>query len=169
MDTPAIAPKYRFIRERLGFTRYTTTLGADDGRIGIPVDYIVSIVPSIYIRLTSVRTNQPQPECLLFAMISQNSLIHHLNAFTKHHPYVPILLAVCSVLVTLKWLVPEKPKLPLPPGPKPKPLIGNLLDMPPSHMWLKLTEWKKVYGVFISGSKGVSRETNHMHSFLKAT
>ncbi|KAF5379921.1 hypothetical protein D9757_007237 [Collybiopsis confluens] len=33
-----------------------------------------------------------------------------------------------------------------PPGPKPLPVIGNLLDIPTERPWLRYTEWGKVYG-----------------------
>lgn len=36
--------------------------------------------------------------------------------------------------------------IPLPPGPKPWPLIGNVKDMPTSHEWEKFKEWSNVYG-----------------------
>ncbi|KAF8880413.1 cytochrome P450 [Infundibulicybe gibba] len=36
-------------------------------------------------------------------------------------------------------------RLPLPPGPKPKPLIGNALDIPTQAGWLTYTEWAKTY------------------------
>ncbi|PFH47987.1 hypothetical protein AMATHDRAFT_66464 [Amanita thiersii Skay4041] len=35
--------------------------------------------------------------------------------------------------------------LPLPPGPKGWPIIGNLLDMPPKFEWMKYHEWCKEY------------------------
>ena len=36
--------------------------------------------------------------------------------------------------------------LPLPPGPKGYPLIGNLLDLPLDRAWLVYDEWSKIYG-----------------------
>jgi len=39
----------------------------------------------------------------------------------------------------------------LPPGPPPKPLLGNLLDLPPadSAPWLKWSEWAEAYGEYL--------------------
>ena len=36
--------------------------------------------------------------------------------------------------------------LPLPPGPKGYPLIGNLFDMPADKPWVVYDEWRKTYG-----------------------
>ena len=36
--------------------------------------------------------------------------------------------------------------LPLPPGPKPLPFIGNVLDMPQDKPWLKFKEMSQKYG-----------------------
>ena len=35
----------------------------------------------------------------------------------------------------------------LPPGPPRMALIGNVLDMPKSHLWEKAAEWRKEYGM----------------------
>jgi hypothetical protein len=39
-----------------------------------------------------------------------------------------------------------KHRLPLPPGPKPLPLLGNFLDLPTSHEYRTYTLWGKEYG-----------------------
>ena len=36
--------------------------------------------------------------------------------------------------------------LPLPPGPKGFPLIGNVFDMPVEKAWVVYDEWRKTYG-----------------------
>jgi hypothetical protein len=40
----------------------------------------------------------------------------------------------------------KRPRLPLPPGPKGLPLIGNLLDIPKDKPWETYNEWSKQYG-----------------------
>ncbi|KAI0066611.1 cytochrome P450 [Artomyces pyxidatus] len=36
-----------------------------------------------------------------------------------------------------------------PPGPRPLPLIGNLLDVPKEHQWFTFTEWARKYGEIV--------------------
>ncbi|EIW87255.1 cytochrome P450 [Coniophora puteana RWD-64-598 SS2] len=49
-------------------------------------------------------------------------------------------------LFLLRELYTRTSMLPFPPGPKPWPLIGNLLDMPSSSPWITFAAWKKQYG-----------------------
>ena len=49
----------------------------------------------------------------------------------------------------------------IPPGPRPLPVIGNLLDMPTSHEWLRFAEWGHSYGQYHS----VTLETHAMALF----
>lgn len=61
---------------------------------------------------------------------------------------VPILLAALASVVILWRLVGStKRSLPLPPGPKPKPLIGCLLEWPTDNKeWEVFREWHEQYG-----------------------
>ena len=47
--------------------------------------------------------------------------------------------------------------LPLPPGPKGYPLIGNLFDMPAKKPWVVYDEWRKIYGKTFFIIDGLSR------------
>jgi hypothetical protein len=39
--------------------------------------------------------------------------------------------------------------LPYPPGPKPKPIVGNLYDIPAQTPWVTYASWKERYGMRI--------------------
>ena len=51
-----------------------------------------------------------------------------------------------SALFILKKLFSKKPVAPSPPGPPPKPLLGNLLDMPSEKEWLTFADWGQKWG-----------------------
>ncbi|KIJ57255.1 hypothetical protein M422DRAFT_238853 [Sphaerobolus stellatus SS14] len=56
--------------------------------------------------------------------------------------YAWILAAASFIYYFLK----DRHKLPLPPGPKPLPLVGNVFDMPTSYQYIKYAEWGDKYG-----------------------
>lgn len=60
----------------------------------------------------------------------------------------PLAVGLPVVALVLVVLSRRRSSLPTPPGPPPKPLLGNMLDMPPADgsPWLKYSEWAKTYG-----------------------
>jgi hypothetical protein len=75
----------------------------------------------------------------------------------------PVLLVLLAILlspfVSRILRRPRSPhaRLPLPPGPKPLPLLGNVLDMPKEHEYLTYAEWGGVYG-----KSGLARMVMHL-------
>ncbi|KAJ7512087.1 cytochrome P450 [Mycena galericulata] len=60
---------------------------------------------------------------------------------------IVVLGATGIVLKTIwSWSRSATRGLPYPPGPKPKPIIGNMLDIPQSFPWLTYSDWAKQYG-----------------------
>jgi hypothetical protein len=59
-------------------------------------------------------------------------------------------LALCVAVLACahKTTVKIRRGLPLPPGPAPLPLVGNLFDIPITRSWLTLAEWAKTYGEY---------------------
>jgi len=56
-----------------------------------------------------------------------------------------------SLVVVLRWTHRRDYPLPLPPGPRPLPFLGNALQVDTTRPWLTYTAWGKVYGWWISG------------------
>lgn len=92
------------------------------------------------INLAHVRAFRP-----IFPPMPVNSSIMGL---LETYPY-QTLTAILLGYVLFKQLKKDRsnPKgLPLPPGPKGYPLIGNLFDLPVNKAWLVYDEWSKTYG-----------------------
>ena len=82
-----------------------------------------------------------------------SSVISSTLSLLGSYPYYK-LAALFFILVLFRQLKKGSngnPKsLPLPPGPKGYPLIGNLFDMPNHKPWVVYDEWRKTYGkIFI--------------------
>ena len=63
------------------------------------------------------------------------------------------LLSAIAAVTVLLFLIRQlrtsrvnSKRLPYPPGPRPYPLIGNLLDLPTTYPWLAYDNWAKTYG-----------------------
>ena len=59
-----------------------------------------------------------------------------------------VLLCLAVLCMAAVWSYRPR-KVPLPPGPKPLPIIGNILDMPTTKPWEKYHEWCDLYGKFL--------------------
>lgn len=57
-----------------------------------------------------------------------------------------VLLVLAFLLATVLWKRTARSALPLPPGPKPLPLIGNMFDMPTKRIGPALRELGNKYG-----------------------
>jgi hypothetical protein len=67
------------------------------------------------------------------------------------HPYYMLAALFFAAVSFRHWLLKKgmdgNPNgLPLPPGPKGYPLVGNVFDMPFDKPWVVYDEWRKTYG-----------------------
>ena len=79
-------------------------------------------------------------------------MLHPIFDLVRAHPLHAIASALLGAWMLKKICITRKHNpngLPLPPGPKGLPIIGNLLEMPTDKPWLVYNEWSKTYGEFI--------------------
>jgi len=68
------------------------------------------------------------------------------------HPYLSsasIILGCVALVRLARW----RSRSQLPPGPKGYPIVGNLFDIPPTHVWEKFATWGREYGGFFLSFK----------------
>ncbi|EGN99056.1 hypothetical protein SERLA73DRAFT_168607 [Serpula lacrymans var. lacrymans S7.3] len=58
-------------------------------------------------------------------------------------------LAALAVFL-IKQLFSLKPSKPLPPGPRPLPIVGNIFNVPIDKSWFAFSDWQKKYGDLLS-------------------
>ncbi|KAJ7159322.1 cytochrome P450 [Mycena crocata] len=63
---------------------------------------------------------------------------------------IPVVLSIAlAPLVLVAFLTLRRKPAPLPPGPRGKPIIGNLLDVPFKNPWAVFEAWKRKYGSIV--------------------
>lgn len=60
--------------------------------------------------------------------------------------WTAVVLALLCIVIALRNVAGMGKGLPLPPGPRRLPLIGNLLDMPTELEYLRFQSWSNTYG-----------------------
>ena len=63
------------------------------------------------------------------------------------HPHLSLASVILGCIALVR-LARRRSRSRLPPGPKGYPIVGNLLDLPPTHIWEKFGAWGKQYGGF---------------------
>ena len=70
------------------------------------------------------------------------------SMLSLNYVQLDLLAAACGALLLCYFYNSKKrnAKPPLPPGPKPLPLIGNMKDMPSGKLWETYNHWAEEYG-----------------------
>ena len=81
---------------------------------------------------------------------SEARATHHSRASMISLITIVDILALVSFVFVLSAIRDLQRRRGCPPGPRPLPIIGNLLDIPKESSWLAYTEFSKIYGEVIS-------------------
>ncbi|KAF8886815.1 cytochrome P450 [Infundibulicybe gibba] len=87
------------------------------------------------------------------------------------NPGLALLLAALVVAYLCKRYLQSTRNLrrfPFPPGPKPKPFIGNALEIPTQEPWITYTKWAETYGSNILHAEALGQHIIVLNSFEDA-
>ena len=87
-------------------------------------------------------------KCVLRCSCSSRALltmVFHLAISTS----LLAIFGVATLFYALRWRR-NRSRLPLPPGPKKLPLVGNLFDMPSERQWETYLQWSKEFSALVS-------------------
>lgn len=74
-----------------------------------------------------------------------------------------LIAGLLALTVLFIWLQFRRTsQYPVPPGPKPLPLVGNIFDLTAKELWRRVTDWAQQYGACIPSLK-------HRRPLLNAT
>ncbi|KAL7282024.1 hypothetical protein ACG7TL_003491 [Trametes sanguinea] len=60
-------------------------------------------------------------------------------------PWLLIAIGLCTVFLALAHTRRRRERS-YPPGPKPRPIVGNIFDLTARELWLRASQWAKLYG-----------------------
>ena len=72
-------------------------------------------------------------------------MVEPLHPIWTPQVVLPILAVSISCVIFLRSSLKKRSATPFPPGPTPKPVIGNAFDLAFKKPWLKYCEWAKEY------------------------